>query len=129
MRLSGDRDVQKRWLSVTTTAATATTTTTTAVLSSRTARNQGSISSTFYEQLLRSKIPKVKKIQSSCQSFFALLGSMSVKAVRKTLVKLTPGINFIKILQAVIMCSDQKSAKKTIKSFCPLGIWARKRCL
>jgi len=34
--------------------------------------------------------PKSIKIQSSHQYLFALLGSMVIKAARKTLVKLTP---------------------------------------
>jgi hypothetical protein len=37
--------------------------------------------------------PKSIKIQSSHQYFFALLGSESVKAARKMLVKLSPGHN------------------------------------
>jgi len=39
-----------------------------------------------------------KKRQSSWQCCLALLGPMSVKAARKTLVKLTPGVNFINII-------------------------------
>ena len=50
----------------------------------------GSISSTFYEQLLRSQIPKAQKRLSSQLAFFALLGSASVKAACRMLVKLTP---------------------------------------
>ncbi len=49
-------------------------------------RLQGSISPTFYVQLLHAQIPNAQKIQSSCE-FFTLLGS----AVHKMLVKLTPG--------------------------------------
>jgi hypothetical protein len=40
----------------------------------------------FYEQ-----DPKSKKIQSSYQCLFAHLGSLRLKASRKTLVKFTPG--------------------------------------
>jgi len=47
----------------------------------------GSISPKFYEKLLRAQIPKVQKIQPSCQSFFALLGSVRVKAAHKMLMK------------------------------------------
>ena len=46
---------------------------------------QGSISSTFYKQLLRSQTPKAQK-----SSFFGLSGSASGKAACRTLVKLTP---------------------------------------
>jgi len=51
---------------------------------------QGSISPTFNSKLLRAQILKAQKIHSSCQSFFALLGSVHVKALGKMLVKLTP---------------------------------------
>jgi len=53
--------------------------------------NPGSISSTFYEQLLRAQIPNAQKRKSSQQCHLALLGPMSVKAARKSLVKLTLG--------------------------------------
>jgi len=48
--------------------------------------NLGSISLTFYAQLLQSQIPKVQKRQSS---LFAFLGSSRAKAVHKMLMKLT----------------------------------------
>ena len=51
-----------------------------------------SISSMFYEQLLRSQVPKVQKTCVKSSSFFALLGSGSVKAARRTLLKLTPNL-------------------------------------
>jgi len=51
--------------------------------------HMGSISSTFYEQLLRAQIPK-KDWQLDC--IFALLGSARVKDAGKTLIKLTHGI-------------------------------------
>ena len=44
----------------------------------------------FYEQLLRSQIPKIAKKLLNLTVFFALLGSTSTKAARRTLVKLTP---------------------------------------
>jgi len=53
--------------------------------------DQGSISSTFYEQLLRSQILNAQKRQSSWQCCLALLGPTSLKAAGKMLVKLTPG--------------------------------------
>jgi hypothetical protein len=51
----------------------------------------GSISSMFYEQLLRAQIPKGHK-DSLCsqQCRFTLLGPTSIKAVRGMLMKLTP---------------------------------------
>ncbi len=52
----------------------------------------GSISSTFYVQLLRTQIPNVQKRQSSQQCHLGLSGPTSVKAARKTLVKLTQGL-------------------------------------
>ncbi len=49
--------------------------------------NLGSISSTFYKQILRTQIPKPQK---DWYDFFALLGSECVKAARRTWMKLTP---------------------------------------
>jgi hypothetical protein len=60
-------------------------------------RNHVAILPTFYVQLLHMQIPKAQKIQSSCQSLFALLGSAHIKAASKMLVKLTPG-------QQLILC-------------------------
>ncbi len=51
---------------------------------------QVSISSTFYEQLLREKIPKEQKKTVSLTVFFTLLESAPVKAVLKMLMKSTP---------------------------------------
>jgi len=51
---------------------------------------QVSISSTFYVQLLRMQIPNAQKRQSSQQCRLALLGPTGIKAVRRTLMKLTP---------------------------------------
>ncbi len=39
--------------------------------------------------------PQSVRTQSSCQYLFMLSGSMSVKAVRRTLMKLSPGLKFI----------------------------------
>ena len=49
-----------------------------------------SISPTFYEQLLCTKIPKAQKKLLNLTVFFALLGSVRIKAALRTLVKLTP---------------------------------------
>ncbi len=49
----------------------------------------GSISSTFFEQLLNLQIPKAEKTVK-LSVFFALSGSAHVKAAHRMLVKLTP---------------------------------------
>jgi len=54
-------------------------------------RDLPSISSTFYEQLLRTQILNAQKRQSSQQCCLALLGPTGVKAVGRTLMKLTLG--------------------------------------
>jgi len=55
-----------------------------------------------------------KNQQLDC--LFALLGSACVKAEHRMLMKLSPGVNFINVLQAVFTGTDPKSAKKTDKS-------------
>ncbi len=60
---------------------------------------QESISSTFYEQLLRAQILKVQKKTDKLNGFFYLLGFVRSKAPCRTLMKLTPGVIFIIILQ------------------------------
>jgi len=47
-----------------------------------------------YKQLLRAQIPSAQKRQSSQQYRLALLGPTSLKAARKTLVKLIPALTF-----------------------------------
>jgi hypothetical protein len=42
-----------------------------------------------------------------------LLGSMSVKAVSKTLMKLTPGLNFIKVLRTAFTPVAPQSAQSS----------------
>jgi len=55
-----------------------------------------SILSTFYTKLLHAKIPKsAKKKTDILAVFFALLGSVYVKASRKMLVKLTLGLSIL----------------------------------
>jgi hypothetical protein len=49
---------------------------------------QGSISPTFYEQLLHGQIPNAQKDSQVINVFFELLGSTSIKAACKTLMKL-----------------------------------------
>ncbi len=47
--------------------------------------------------------------------FFKLLGSASVKAVRRTLMKLSPCLNFINILCKAYTHADPKSTNNTVK--------------
>jgi hypothetical protein len=56
--------------------------------------------------------PKSVRTQSSHQYLFTLLGSTSVKAVRRTLMKLSPGVNFINILRAAFAPVDPESIKR-----------------
>ena len=51
----------------------------------------GSISSTYLRTAFTPVAPKSVRIQSNPQYLFTLLGSMCAKAVRRMLVKLTPG--------------------------------------
>jgi len=91
--------------------------------------DQGLISPTFYLQLLRQHIPKEQKRLSSHQCLFALLGSASAKAVCKTLVKLTPGVDLTHTLSAAFMPADPKRTKKNSSvSFCAFGICLYKSC-
>jgi len=64
--------------------------------------NQGSISSTFNEQLLHAQNPNAQKRQSCQQCRLALLGPTSVKAARKALVKLIPGCRFNEMVLVTI---------------------------
>ncbi len=68
----------------------------------------------FYEQLLRLQILNVQKKQSSWQCCLALLGPTSVKAARKTLVKLIHGVNFINVLRAAFCTSRSQKHKKIL---------------
>ncbi len=70
------------------------------------------ISSTFYVQLWCTQIPNARKKQSSQQCCLALWEPTGVKAVRWPLMKLSPGVNFINVLQTAFLCTDPKSAKK-----------------
>ncbi len=58
----------------------------------------GLISRTYLRTALAPVAPKSVRIQSSCQYLFTLLGSTGVKAECRTLMKLTPGVNFINML-------------------------------
>jgi len=71
--------------------------------------------------------PEVYKIyqtftsRSFCQFSFAItmqtqiLISENEKSALKMLVKLTPGVHFINVLQAAFTCTDSKSIKGTVK--------------
>jgi len=64
--------------------------------------------------------------------FFAHLGSACVKAVRRMLMKLTAGVNFINVLCTAFKLVDQESIKNTVKSsesFYALGICEHKSCM
>jgi len=73
----------------------------------------GSISPTFYTQLLPTQILEVQKSLSSHQWLFELLGSVHVKAARKMLVKSTPAVNFINILKAAFTSADPEGTKNS----------------
>jgi len=83
--------------------------------------DQGSISSMFYVQLLRAQI--LKKHTDDLTVFFTLLGSTSVKASRKMLVKLTPGVNFINVLRTAFTLVGPKSVKRYWQLDWVLTLW------
>ena len=54
-----------------------------------------------------------------------------IKAGRKMLVKLTPGVNFTNVLQAAFTLADPESTKKAAQLdslFCAFGVCMRKIC-
>jgi hypothetical protein len=61
-------------------------------------RNTGSISSTFHPKYLLARRSQMHKMTVKLSIFFIVLGSTSMKAAHKTLMKLTHGVNFINIL-------------------------------
>jgi len=66
----------------------------------------------------------------SCQYLFMLFGSVSIKAVHRTLMKLSPGVNFINIFTRSFYARSSKR-KKSIKlsvSIYAFGIYMRKSC-
>jgi len=69
--------------------------------------------------LLCLEIPKAWKIQLSHKYLFTLSGSESVKAVRRTLMKLSPGVNNSNT--RFIFCIDRvwNEHTRTPPSFCP----------
>jgi len=53
--------------------------------------------------------------------FFTLLGSACVKAVRRMLMKLSPGVDFTNVLQAAFAQIDPKSEQDTVDLTVGLG--------
>jgi len=65
----------------------------------------GSISSTFQEQLLPTQTPKAQKKTDNLTVFFALSESALVKAICRTLMKLTPEV----VPRAKVSVKDDES--------------------
>jgi len=78
---------------------------------------QESISPTYLRTAFTPVAPKSVRIQSSCQYLFTLLGSTGVKAARRMLMKLTPGVDFYNILCATFSCEN------VIYSYSLLTLW------
>jgi len=60
-----------------------------------------------------------------------LLGSSHIKASRKMLVKLTPGLNFINVLRTAFTHVDPECKKNPVKSIVSFGAFVtyeRKSC-
>ncbi len=74
------------------------------------------ISSTFYEQLLRTQIPKAQKDTDELTVFFMLSGSARTKTACKTLMKSTPRV-FVPtdgiVINVYLRC-DSKRMRKTL---------------
>ncbi len=56
--------------------------------------------------------PKIVRIQSRCQYLFTLLGSTGAKAARRTLMKLSPGADYINCLSAAFFSSTSQNTKR-----------------
>ena len=74
---------------------------------------QGSISPTYYVQLLRTQRSQNCKKQLNLTVFLALLGSGRVKDERKMLVKLTPGIKMALFLNEKHLLMMRMSGDKS----------------
>jgi hypothetical protein len=61
-----------------------------------------------YKQILHVQHKSTKK-DNKLLVHFALLGSAGAKAVRRTLMKLTPDVDFTNILYAAFVWADSKS--------------------
>jgi hypothetical protein len=57
--------------------------------------------------------PKSATKDSQAVNFFVLLGSAHIKAARGTLMKLTPGLNFINVLHTAFALVDPEGVKIT----------------
>jgi len=79
--------------------------------------DMGSISSMFYKQLLHTKI---QKVPNNCQVFtlFAFLGCSNEKAAWRTMMKLTPRVNFTNIFtQRFYARSSQKRKSQSSRQY------------
>jgi hypothetical protein len=76
--------------------------------------SQGLISPTFYSKLLLAQIPKIQKDTNNLAVFLCFwdLLESRAKALRETLAKLTPGLNFINVLRTAFTLADPKSVKR-----------------
>jgi len=74
--------------------------------------DQGLISPTYLHSAFTPVAPKSVRIQSSCQYLFTLFGSTGPKAASRSLLTLTPGLNFIDILCTAFTLADPESVKK-----------------
>jgi len=86
-------------------------------------KNQGSISPTFYEQLLRKQIPKAQK-DSQVKQLFALSGSAGVKAARKHVDEIDPWLQVLNVfaIQRQIWSHKRVNSCKDILCI-QLNIW------
>jgi len=73
---------------------------------------QGSISPTFLRAAFTPVAPQSVRTQSSRQYLFTLLVSTCVKAVRRMLMKLSPGLDFTNILCSAFMPVASESKKR-----------------
>jgi hypothetical protein len=69
----------------------------------------------MFQAMFTHKDPKIVKIQSSFQYLLRFLRFACLKAARKMLLKLTPGVNFINVLEAAFMRTDLECTKKDRK--------------
>jgi len=78
----------------------------------------------IYTQLSFTPVaPKSVRVQSGHQYLFMLLGYTGAKAAHITLMKSTPVVHFTNILGSAFMCTDLKSAKKTVKLLSFFCFW------
>ncbi len=68
------------------------------------------ISSTYLHEAFTPVAPQSIRTQSSCQYLFMLLGSTSVKAVHRTLMKLSPGRGHPEMFRGVLKRARPKEA-------------------